>query len=129
MLLFLSYAARAAGFLILMFSKSPGSLFVFMTIYGFVLFASNPITSAATRELFGPKSFGTLYGYLIFIHYVGSFFGPLAGGMVYDRLERYDEAFSDWGGSSGGGIGLFACAQEMGPPWPAAELNPVVVQP
>ena len=93
MLLFLSYAARAAGFLILMFSKSPGSLFVFMTIYGFVLFASNPITSAATRELYGPKSFGTLYGYLIFIHYVGSFFGPLAGGMVYDRLERYDEAF------------------------------------
>ena len=76
-----------------MFSKSPGSLFVFMTIYGFVLFASNPITSAATRELYGPKSFGTLYGYLIFIHYVGSFFGPLAGGMVYDRLERYDEAF------------------------------------
>ncbi|MFQ5692463.1 MAG: MFS transporter, partial [Nitrospinota bacterium] len=87
------YAIRAVGFLVLVWSRSPGPLYVFMGLYGFVLFASNPITSAATRELYGPRSFGTLYGYLIFVHYVGSFFGPLAGGMAYDRWGRYDEAF------------------------------------
>lgn len=91
--LFLSYSIRAIGFLILMFSKGSVSLYVFMVVYGFVMFSSNPITSATTRELYGPKSFGTLYGYLIFFHYVGSFFGPLTGGIIYDRFERYDKAF------------------------------------
>lgn len=88
-----AYAVRAAGFLLLTWSRSIEPLYAFMGFYGFVLFASNPITSAATRELYGPRSFGTVYGYLIFVHYVGSFFGPLAGGMAYDRWGRYDEAF------------------------------------
>ncbi len=91
--LFLSYSIRAIGFLILMFSEGPVSLYIFMVVYGFVMFSSNPITSATTRELYGPKSFGTLYGYLIFFHYVGSFFGPITGGIVYDRFGRYDKAF------------------------------------
>jgi MFS family permease len=91
--LFVSYAIRAVGFLVLMTSQSAAPLYAFMVFYGFVMFSSNPITSAVTRELYGPKSFGTLYGYLIFMHYVGSFFGPLTGGIVYDRLGRYDEAF------------------------------------
>ncbi len=87
------YVVRAAGFVLLMMSRSAAPLYVFMVFYGFVLFASNPVTSAATRELYGPKSFGTLYGYLIFVHYLGAFSGPLTGGLVYEALGRYDEAF------------------------------------
>ena len=87
------YAVRAAGFVLLMMSRSTAPLYVFMVFYGFVLFASNPVTSAATRELYGPKSFGTLYGYLIFVHYLGAFSGPLTGGLVYEALGRYNEAF------------------------------------
>ena len=87
------YAVRAAGFALLMMSRSAAPLYVFMVFYGFVLFASNPVTSAATRDLYGPKSFGTLYGYLIFVHYLGAFSGPLTGGLVYEALGRYDEAF------------------------------------
>ena len=87
------YAVRAAGFVLLMMSRSATPLYVFMVFYGFVLFASNPVTSAATRELYGPKSFGTLYGYLIFVHYLGAFSGPLTGGLVYEAMGRYDEAF------------------------------------
>ncbi len=87
------YAVRAVGFLLLMVSRSIVPLYAFTVFYGFVLFASNPITSALAREIYGPKSFGTLFGYLIFAHYVGSFFGTLTGGIVYDNLGRYDEAF------------------------------------
>ena len=87
------YLMRALGMAILLGTRGTGMLMVFVLLYGFFYFASTPLTSATTADLFGPARLGTLYGYMVAAHGVGAMMGPLTAGALFDAFGSYQMAF------------------------------------
>jgi MFS family permease len=87
------YLMRALGLAILPGTQGTGRLMVFVVLYGFFYFASTPLTSATTADLFGPARLGTLYGYMVAAHGLGAMVGPLMAGVLFDAFGSYQLAF------------------------------------
>ncbi len=50
-------------------------------------------TTALTAKIYGRYSVGELSGWIFFSHQLGSAFGSLVGGYLYDRFGDYTLAF------------------------------------
>ena len=80
-LLFLPYVGTVSG------------LFAFAAIYGLNYISTVPATTALTAKIYGRYSVGELSGWIFFSHQLGSAFGSLVGGHLYDRFGNYTLAF------------------------------------
>jgi MFS family permease len=59
--------------------------FVFGTVYG----GTMPLDAVLARESFGQRVMGTVFGALTMASAVGMFFGPWAGGRIFDAFNSY----------------------------------------
>jgi MFS family permease len=84
---------------------------VFGTVYGGVM----PLYAVLAREYFGQRIMGTIFGAATMASSLGMAFGPLAGGLVFDRFESYGWLYI---GSSMVALGAVAIALAF-PPLPS----------
>ncbi|MEE8109681.1 MAG: MFS transporter [bacterium] len=87
------YFIRGASFLFFAIWQNYLTLYIFAIMTGFSWFATVPPTATLTREIFGSRNLGVLYGSITGLHQVGSACGVLMGGLVYDLTGSYTPAF------------------------------------
>ena len=109
-LLYLLRAADIALFIAL--PITPGSVYMFAAVMGFLWLGTVPLTSGLIAQIFGVRYFATLGGFAFLSHQIGSFFGVLLGGYIFDHTGSYNLM---WGIAVGAGV--FAAAVS----WPIDE--------
>jgi MFS family permease len=87
------YFLRGVSLLFLPYVGTVPGLFAFAAIYGLNYISTVPATTALTAKIYGRYSVGELSGWIFFAHQLGSAFGSLAGGYLYDRFGDYTVAF------------------------------------
>jgi MFS family permease len=98
-LLYLLRAANIAIFILL--PVTPLSVYGFAAVIGFLWLGTVPLTSGLIAQIFGLRYFATLGGISFLSHQIGSFFGVLLGGYVFDQTGSYNIM---WGVAIGAGI-------------------------
>lgn len=86
------YLARAAGFLVLQsFLKSghPWLLYLASGIIGFFGRGTDPAVRTLLANCYGVRSLGTLVGFVLMIHQLGSAFWIFMGGYLFQRTGTY----------------------------------------
>lgn len=66
------------------------SVIVFGAAIGFLWLGTVPLTSGLVAVICGTRHMSMLYGCVFVAHQLGSFFGALAGGVVYEAFGNYD---------------------------------------
>jgi MFS family permease len=87
------YFLRGVSLLFLPYVGTVPGLFAFAAIYGLNYISTVPATTALTAKIYGRYSVGELSGWIFFAHQLGSAFGSLVGGYLYDRFGNYTLAF------------------------------------
>jgi MFS family permease len=87
------YFLRGLSLVFLPYVDTVPGLFGFAAIYGLNYISTVPATTALTAKIYGRYSVGELSGWIFFAHQLGSSFGSLAGGYLYDRYGSYTAAF------------------------------------
>ncbi|MBA3772518.1 MAG: MFS transporter [Ramlibacter sp.] len=85
------YFSRAA--IIAVFIMTPittMSVLLFGAAMGLLWLSTVPLTSGLVATFFGTRYMATLFGVVFFSHQVGSFFGVLMGGYLFERTGSYD---------------------------------------
>ncbi|HPK53370.1 MAG TPA: MFS transporter [Smithellaceae bacterium] len=85
-------ALMLTSFIIIQFSNSLWSLYVFAVFFAFAYGGFAAIQSPYLAELFGLKYHGTIFGFSLFIMGAGAF-GPFAAGKIFDATASYTAAF------------------------------------
>ena len=88
------YALRGCAYAALVWVPGDGSLWSFAVIMGFSYWATAPLTSALTAELYGLKHLGMLNGVAFTGHQIGSALGIQLGGVLRDLTGSYDLSFA-----------------------------------
>lgn len=70
-LLALVYAARGGAYALLLLAPDPWGLWGFAAIAGFSYWATTPLTTSLTADMYGLKALGTLNGLTFLVHQVG----------------------------------------------------------
>lgn len=65
------------------------ALYTFIFIFGFSVHFTIPPVTLMSRELFGAKSMGTIFGTFFMVHQLGSAVSSYAGGLVHDLTGSY----------------------------------------
>lgn len=86
--IYLGRSAAIAAFILL--PPSVPSVMVFAALTGLLWLSTVPPTQQLVVVMFGTRYLATLFGFVMFSHQVGSFFGVWLGGVLYDRLGSYD---------------------------------------
>lgn len=73
--------------------KSNTSFYAYVVIYGLPYGAMTTLTAVIVGRLFGPASYGIVYGAVYFVATFGTGFGPLFAGWIFDVTKSYDIAF------------------------------------
>ena len=102
-LLYVLRAVDIAVFILL--PISPLSVYAFAAVMGFLWLGTVPLTSGLIAQIFGVRYMATLGGFAFLSHQIGSFFGVLLGGYVFDHTGSYNLM---WGIAVA--AGLFAAA-------------------
>lgn len=85
------YFARAVVIALFIWAPlSPGSVYLFSAVMGFLWLSTVPPTNAALAQIFGVAHLSMLSGFVFLSHQVGSFMGVWLGGYFYDRTGSYD---------------------------------------
>lgn len=87
-LLYVLRAADIAVFILL--PITPLSVYVFAAVMGFLWLGTVPLTSGLIAQIFGVRYMATLGGFAFLSHQIGSFFGVLLGGYVFDHTGSYN---------------------------------------
>jgi MFS family permease len=87
------YFLRGVSLLFLPYVGTVPGLFAFAAIFGLNYISTVPATTALTAKIYGRYSVGELSGWIFFSHQLGSSFGSLVGGYLYDRFGDYTVAF------------------------------------
>jgi len=89
-LLALMYASRAllVGAYLLS-PPTPTTFYLFAAGLGATWLATVPPTAGIIGKLFGPRYLATLFGFTLFSHQVGGFFGAWLGGLAIAHLGDY----------------------------------------
>ena len=87
------YFIRGMSFLFFALWQNYLTLYIFAIMTGLSWFATVPPTASLTREIYGPKNIGLLYGSITGLHQVGSAVGVLVGGLIFDWTGSYTPAF------------------------------------
>lgn len=75
--------------LLLLDGANPVSQMFAAAIFGLTLGSEVDVIAYLAAKYFGMKNFGALYGALVMALSMGTAFGPLAAGMVYDSFNSY----------------------------------------
>ena len=87
----LIYLARAAIVcLFIVLPPSPLTLMAFAIVIGLLWLSTVPPTMGIVASLFGPRYVATLFGFVFFVHQLGSFFGVWIGGALFEATGSYD---------------------------------------
>lgn len=77
------YASRAAIIALFLLSpKTEGDFYIFAAAIGFTWLATVPPTAGIVGKLFGTRYLATLFGFTLFSHQIGAFFGAWLGGVA-----------------------------------------------
>jgi len=74
--------------------KDPTMFYAYVIIFGFPYGAVAQLTATIINKLFGPASFGVIFGAVFFAGTFGTGFGPLFAGWIYDVTKNYDIAYA-----------------------------------
>lgn len=90
-LLALIYLTRAIVIaLFLAGPKTELTVWLFSAVFGLLWLSTVPLTSSLVGRIFGPRYMATLFGFVLFSHQIGAFFGAWLGGLAYDSYGNYD---------------------------------------
>ncbi|KGR90934.1 MFS transporter [Ureibacillus massiliensis 4400831 = CIP 108448 = CCUG 49529] len=95
-LLFWYYGLRGASLVLLPFALTKGSyvmLIVFTIFYGLDWIATVPPTISISRQIFGIKKSGIIYGWIFASHQIGAAVAAFGGGLIYKYFNTYTWAF------------------------------------
>lgn len=87
------YFLRAPAFLAIVLSRNLTVLYAFSIFMGFSYFATVPLTSGLTADIYGARNVGALFGLMFLCHQVGSSISAVLGGLIYDLTGTYHLAF------------------------------------
>lgn len=89
-LLSLLYLTRSIAIAIFIATPiTPGSVYVFGSVIGFLWLATVPLTSGVIAQIFGVRYLSTLTGIAFVFHQLGSFLGAGLGGYLFDTTGSY----------------------------------------
>jgi MFS family permease len=88
-LLALVYAGRGGAYALLLLAPDPWGLWGFAAIAGFSYWATAPLTTALTADVYGLKTLGTLSGLTFLIHQVGGAASIQFAGLMRDMAGSY----------------------------------------
>lgn len=74
--------------------KEVSMFYAYVIIFGFPYGAVAQLTATIINKLFGPASFGVIFGAVFFAGTFGTGFGPLFAGWIYDVTKNYDIAYA-----------------------------------
>jgi len=85
------YAARSVVIVaFLAVPLTPWSVYLFSAVMGVLWLSTVPPTNAVVAQMFGPRHFSMLGGFVFLSHQIGSFLGVWLGGKLYDATGSYD---------------------------------------
>jgi MFS family permease len=93
-LLALIYAARGGAYALLLLAPGSWSLWGFAAVTGFSYWATAPLTTSLTADVYGLKSLGTLSGITFLIHQVGGAASIQFAGLMRDLTGSYTLPFA-----------------------------------
>jgi MFS family permease len=88
-LLALVYAGRGGAYALLLLAPDPWALWGFAAIAGFSYWATAPLTTSLTADVYGLKTLGTLSGLTFLIHQVGGAASIQFAGLMRDVAGSY----------------------------------------
>ncbi len=86
--------ALLVSLLMLRFNSAPLWLFPAALIYGAAHGGLFTAVSPSVAEYFGMKSHGAIFGTVLFFGTLSGTAGPVIAGMLFDRFQSYDTAFT-----------------------------------
>lgn len=89
----LAYLVRGFALLGILSARDAMTLYVYTAIFGFTYQATVPPTALLTRETFGAKSMGAIFGLIYFSHQMGSAAASYLGGAIFDATKSYMYAY------------------------------------
>lgn len=89
----LAYLVRTAGLLTIVFSTTPGALYLGSFLFGIGFMATIPLITAMVSDLFGKRSHAVLFAFVGFIHQIGAMAGPVFAASLFDAWRTYLPAF------------------------------------
>ncbi len=95
-LLFWYYLLRGASLVLLPYALMQGSLtllIIFTAFYGLDWIATVPPTVSISRQIFGTKKSGIIYGWIFASHQAGAAVAAYGGGLIYKFFNSYTWAF------------------------------------
>jgi len=85
------YAARSVAIVVfLAVPLTSWSVYWFAAVMGVLWLSTVPPTNAVVAQMFGPRHFSMLGGFVFLSHQIGSFLGVWLGGKLYDATGSYD---------------------------------------
>jgi predicted MFS family arabinose efflux permease len=112
------YTTRSLGLCVyFMMPPTPLSTLVFAGVMGFLWLGVGPLIAGSIVEMFGLRWQAMIQGVAFMSHQLGSFFGALGGGLLFDALGSYDLA---WRLIVGLGLtaGMVQLVFALARPWP-----------
>ncbi|WP_426416812.1 MFS transporter [Aestuariirhabdus sp. LZHN29] len=74
----------------MMAPKTALSFYLFSAVMGMLWLSTVPLTSGSLAQYFGTQKLASLFGWVMFSHQVGAFFGAWLAGRVFDATGSYD---------------------------------------
>ncbi|SEH54824.1 Sugar phosphate permease [Rhizobium tibeticum] len=105
-----------------LFVSRLGEFYVLAIIFGSAYGGVMPLYAVLAREYFGPRIVGTVFGAATMLSSLGTAFGPLIGGWIFDTFANYSWLFI---GSALVGLGAAAIALAF-PPLAQAKAEPAL---
>jgi MFS family permease len=93
-LLALVYAARGGAYALLLFAPDPWGLWGFAAIAGFSYWATAPLTTSLTADVYGLKILGSLSGLTFLVHQLGGAASIQFAGLMRDLTGSYTLPFT-----------------------------------
>lgn len=92
-LLTLIYWFRACLIMTLLVMPASSELFyLFSVVMGVLWLSTVPPTSGTVADIFGNQNLASLFGFVMFSHQIGAFFGSWWGGLLFDHFGSYELA-------------------------------------
>lgn len=93
-LLAVVYAARGAAYALFLLAPGAWSLWGFAAVTGFSYWATAPLTTSLTADVYGLKILGTLNGLAFLVHQVGAAISIQLAGLLRDLTGSYTIPFT-----------------------------------
>ena len=93
-LLALVYAGRGGAYALLLLAPEPWGLWGFAAIAGFSYWATAPLTTSLTADVYGLRALGTLSGLTFLVHQVGGATSIQFAGLMRDLTGSYTLPFT-----------------------------------